>query len=211
MGVCRGQCTQRKRLSPTVATNALVLSLMIDAFEQRDIMTANVVGMYLNAEMQVFVLLRLVGETIDIMCQVNPWYMAFVVEEGGNKVLYLMLLKALYSCVKSALLWYESFTGTLQKMGFKLNPYDPCVANKTINDKQCSVIWYMDDNKISHVNPCIVSQIVEAIEQHFGMMTIVRGKKHTFLGMEIDFNNNGTIKIRMKMYIKDMIIFLMRM
>jgi len=189
-----------------VATDALMLSLMIDAFEKRDVTTANVVGAYLNAKMLDFILLRLVGETVDIMCHVNPRYAAFVVIEGGKKVLYLRLLKALYGCaVKSALLWYELFTGTLQGMGFELNPYDPCVVNKTINDKQCSVVWYMDDNKILHVDPQIVSQIVDAIEQHFGKMTMVRGKKHIFLGMEIDFNDDGTVKIGMKSYIEDAI------
>ena len=35
-------------------------------------------------------------------------------------------------------------------MGFKLNPYDRCVANKEINGKQCTIIWYVDDLKISH-------------------------------------------------------------
>jgi len=50
-----------------------------------------------------------------------------------------------------------------------------------------------------------MSQIVAAIEQHFGKMTVVRGQEHTFLGMEIVFNDNGTIKIRMKSYIEDAI------
>jgi hypothetical protein len=56
--------------------------------------------------------------------------------ENGKKVLYLRLQKALYGCVNSALLWYELFTGTLQGMGFELNPYNTCVANKTVDKKQ---------------------------------------------------------------------------
>jgi len=79
--------------SPMVATDALMLSLMIDAFEQRDVATADVVGMYLNAEMLDFVLLRLVGETINIMCCINPRYSSFVVIKGRKKVLYLSLLR----------------------------------------------------------------------------------------------------------------------
>jgi hypothetical protein len=39
-------------------------------------------------------------------------------------VLYLQLLKALYGCVKAALLWYELFSGTLQKMGFTTDHND---------------------------------------------------------------------------------------
>jgi len=194
-----------KTASPTVSTDALMLSLMIDAFEHRDMATADVVGAYMNAEMLDFVLLRLVGDTVDIMCHLNPRYSSSVVMEGGKKVLYLRLLKALYGCVKLALLWYELFTGTLQKMGFELNPYDPCVANKTINNKQCTIVWYVDDNKISHIDHRVLTQIVGVIKQHFGKMMVMRGREHTFLGMEIVFNDDGTMKIGMKSYIEDAI------
>jgi len=47
-------------------------------------------------------LLRLVGEAVDIMCQVNPKYEKCVVIKNGKKVLYLQLLKALYGCVQSS-------------------------------------------------------------------------------------------------------------
>jgi len=135
-----------------VTTDALMLSLMIDAFEMRDVATTDVVGAYLNAEMLDFVLLCLTGNTVDIMCHVNQRYSAYIMIEDGKKVLYLRLLKALYRCVQSALLWYELFSMSLQGMGFVLNPYDPCVANKIINGKQCTIVWYVDDNKISHIN-----------------------------------------------------------
>jgi len=122
----------------------------------------------------------------------------------GEKVLYLRLLKALYGCMKSALLWYELFMGTLQKMGFELNPYDPCVANKIVNGKPCTIVWYVDDNKFLHVDSQVVTEIVVAIEQYFGKMMVMRGKQHTFLGMDIVFND-GTIKIGMKFYVEDVI------
>ena len=92
--------------------------------------------------------------------------------ENGKAVLYLQLLKALYGCVKSALLWYGLFTGTLQGMGFELNPYDTCVTNKTVDEKQCTVAWYVDNNKISHVDPKVVIGVVNKIEEHFGKMTV---------------------------------------
>jgi hypothetical protein len=78
---------------------------MIDAKERRDVATADVEGAYLHADIEEFVLLKLVGEAVDIMCQVNPKYEMFVVIENGKKVLSLRLLKALYGCVQSALLW----------------------------------------------------------------------------------------------------------
>jgi len=134
---------------------------MIDAKEGRDVATADVEGAYLHADMEDFVILKLAGEAVDIMCQVNPKYKKFVVVEHGKKVLYLQLLKALYGCFQSALLWYELFTSTLVDMGFKLNPYDPCVANSQIKGKQCTAAWYVDDNKISHVDDTVVTDVIE--------------------------------------------------
>ena len=91
-------------------------------------------------------------------------------------------------------------------MGFKLNPYDLCVANSQIKGKQCTIAWYFDDNKISHVDDTVVTDIIEKIEAKFGKMTVTRGKHHVFLGMDITFNDNhGTFTILMKEYLKEAI------
>jgi hypothetical protein len=105
----------------------------------------------------------------------------------------------------SALLWYDLFTSTLVHMGFKLNPYDPCVANLDINGKQCTIVWYVDDNKISHVDKNVVSMIIKKIEDRFGKMTVTRGKSHKFLGMNISYETDGTAKIDMSRYTKECI------
>ena len=184
-----------------------MISLMIDAKERRDVATADVKGAYLHMDMKDFVLLQLVGKAVNIMCQVNPKYEKFVVIENGKKVLDLQLLKALYGCVQFALLWYNLFTSTLVRMGFKLNPYNLCVANSQIKEKQCTVAWYVDDNKISHVDDTVVTDIIEKIEVKFGNMTVTRGKHHVFLGMDITFNDDdGTVTILMKEYLKEAIV-----
>ena len=117
--------------------------------------------------------------------------------------MYLWLLKALYGCVKSVLLWYELFSSTLQDMGFELNPYDECVANKVINGKQCTITWHVDDNKISHVDPDVASSVIKQIEKKFGKMRVTRGNKHFFLGMNITFNGNGTFSVLMREYLDE--------
>jgi len=91
-------------------------------------------------------------------------------------------------------------------MGFRLNPYNLCVANSEIDGKQCTIAWYVDDNKISHVDDTVVTNIIKKIEAKFGKMTATRGKHHVFLGMDITFNdNNGTVTILMKEYLKEAI------
>ena len=37
-------------------------------------------------------------------------------------------------------------------MGFKINPYDPCVLNKMVNGHQMTIYWHVDDLKVSHKN-----------------------------------------------------------
>ena len=112
-----------------------MITLVIDAVEERDVATADVPGAYLHAEMpsgkRIF--LKLVGMYVDIMIRVNPEFEQYVVMENGKKVLYMRVLWALYGCLESALLWYELYTETLSKHGFVINPYDRCVANKVIN------------------------------------------------------------------------------
>jgi len=91
-------------------------------------------------------------------------------------------------------------------MGCKLNPYDLCVANSQIKGKQCTVAWYVNDNKISHVDDTVVTDILEKLEAKFGKMTVTRGNYHVFLGMDITFNeNNGTVTVLIKEYLKEAI------
>ena len=45
-------------------------------------------------------------------------------------------------------------------MEYVINPYDRCVANKIINGKQLTIVLYVDDNKLSHVDPNLVTEIL---------------------------------------------------
>jgi uncharacterized spore protein YtfJ len=67
-------------------------------------------------------------------------------------------------------------------MGFKLNPYDLCVANSQIKGKQCTVAWFVDENKISHVDDTVVTDIIEKIEAKFGKNDRDQGKTSLVFG-----------------------------
>ena len=192
--------------SPTASSDAILLTLVIDALERRDVATADVAGAYLNADMEDYVLMRLTGDDVGLMCDVNPAYKNYVTNERNKPVLYLRLAKALYGCVKSAMLWYRLFTSTLKQLGFVLNPYDPCVANADIDGSQCTIVWYVNDNKVSHRNPQVVSDVIAKIETFFGKMTVTRGLEHDFLGMHIVFDrSSGTATITMASYLHEAI------
>ena len=53
-------------------------------------------------------------------------------------------------------------------MGFKINPYDLCVANKTVNGTQMTVTWHVNDLKFSHKDPAEVSKFLLAMAKIYG-------------------------------------------
>jgi hypothetical protein len=193
--------------SPTVSMEALTTSLVIDAHEKRAVAIFDVPGAYLNADMpeDKFVILKLEGRFVDIMREVNPEYLKDVCLGNGKKVLYLRILKALYGCIESALLWYSLYVSTLKGMGFIVNPYDRCVANAMIDGKQCTIVWYVDDNKLLHMSEDILTDVIGKIKIHFGELVVSRGRKHTFLGMNLVFNDDGSLQIETKKYIEEAI------
>jgi hypothetical protein len=56
--------------------------------------------------------------------------------------------KAIYGFLRSALLFYRKLMADLESIAFKLNPYDPCVANKAKNGTQMTVCWHVNDLKV---------------------------------------------------------------
>ena len=78
-----------------------------------------------------------------------------------------------------ALLFCKLISNTLKAWGFKINEYDQCMANKTINGRQCTVVWHVDDLKISHVDKKVVEDIIGLLKEKFGkesLLTTTRGK-----------------------------------
>ena len=43
---------------------------------------------------------------------------------------------------------------------------------------------------MSHVDPQVVTDVISLMKSHFGELTVTRGKKHRFLGMNIEINNH---------------------
>ena len=80
-------------------------------------------------------------------------------------------------------------------MGFELNPYDICIANKIINGKQCTIAWHVDNNKVSHANHKIVEDIISELETYFVKFTIVQGGKQNYLGMNIEVQKDKKVII----------------
>jgi hypothetical protein len=197
--------------SPTIATEALFLTMVIDAMEGRDVAIIDVPGAFMQADMpeDETVHVRFTGLMVDKLLEIDyDMYSPYIVYEGKVKCLYVQLLKALYGTLRAARLFWEKLSKKLQEWGFVVNPYDSCVVNKMIGGKQCTVGWHVDDIKISHVDTKIVDHIIDLMDGEFGKEEPVnksRGKVHDYLGMTFDFTVKGQVTVSMVDYIRSLI------
>ena len=71
-----------------------------------------------------------------------------------------------------------------------------------INVKQCTIQWYVDNNKVTHVSEDMITRFRDTTKKCFGELVLSRGKKHTIIGMGIELVKDEKIRIGTKSYIK---------
>jgi hypothetical protein len=130
-------------------------------------------------------------------------YEPYIVHEGNKKVLYVRMLRALYGMLIALILNYKKFRKDIKGIGFIVNPYDPCVANRIVGGKQQTVTWHADDLKLSHVDPKVNDEFYEWLEttygsEELGHVTSPRGPKHDYLAMKLDYSTPGVLKVDMR-------------
>ena len=194
--------------SRTILIEALIVSLLIDVHEDRDMGIFDVKGSYLNASApdDKFIVIQFNSRYVELLCEMNKDYGKDVVWECGEKVLCLRAVKAIYRCVESSLLWYSHFMDNIRELGFKVNQYESCVANKEINGSTCTISWYIDDVKVSHCNTRVVDDVITQMRDKYISIKVSRGRIHKFLGMTVEFMGQGNIAISMPRYIKECVI-----
>jgi len=103
---------------PTITTDALILSILIDSNEWRDVATTDVASAYLNAYVDDLVLMKFAGKLVNMHCKLNLEQEKFVVTKNIVKVMYIHVIKAIHRCVKAAFLWYKMLSIMLKNMGY---------------------------------------------------------------------------------------------
>ena len=194
--------------SPAVSMEGLLLTFLIAAYEGRKVVSFDIPGAFLQAEMSEdkLLLLKFRDVFVDMMCEINPEHKKNIIYENGKQVLYMKIVRALYGCIEASLQWYKCYTEVLEKEGFKLNPYDKCVANKIINGEQCTITWYVDDNVITHKDESVLKDLFNKVCKSFGDMDLNTGDEHDFLGMKIKIDRlNKNIEVSMKSQLKETI------
>ena len=206
----RAYIAKEDSTAPTVSTEVVFLATVIDALENRDVAALDVLGAFMQADIDELVHVRFTGEMVKMLLQIDKqMYSEYVVMEKGEQVMYIELLKALYGTLCAAHLFWEKLSKQLIDVwGFVPNKYDDCVVNKMINGSQMIVVWHVDDLKVSHMDAKEVGKFIHQMEEAFGKETplsVSRGKTHEYLGMSLDFGNKGEVRINMEDYINMML------
>jgi len=123
--------TKYKTSSPTISMEAVFLTCLIDAKEERYVVTTDILGAFMHTDIDD---IKLEGTMADLLVRVNPEkYGPYIVSENGHHIIYLLLCKALYRTLQAALLFWRNLSSFLvDELGFTINPYNSCVANKII-------------------------------------------------------------------------------
>ena len=153
--------------------------------------------------------MKIRGKLVDWLVELEPLaYQSLVVMENGSKVIYLNILRAIYGMLEASLLWYRKFRGDLVKIGFEFNPYDPCVANRIVNNKQHTVRFHVEDILSNHVDPKVNIKFGEWANKTYGKLKLVeihQGKVQKFLGMTLDLSTKGEFHVLQEHHIKDIV------
>ena len=144
-----------------------------------------------------------------MMVQVDPvMYCKYAMcSPNGQAVMHVRLSKFLYGMLRSALFFYKRLRSDLKNRGFKINPYDPCVAKNIVNGHQMTIFWHVDDLKVSHKDDNAVTTLAEKLAELYGQKTTVSyGKVYEYLGMDIDWDSvPGTMIVSMIKYLHKLI------
>ena len=214
----RGTIDKVDASSPMVSLESVLLTSVIDAQERRDVATIDIPNALVQTKLENEedkAVMRLRGKLAELMVKVAPEVCRkyVFVNKKGETVLYVKLLNALYGILKAALLFYKKLTKDLISIGFKMNPYDPCAANKIVHGKQMTLCWHVDDMKVSHFETKRVDDMVKWLRMMYerlfedgsGTMKVCRGKVHEYIGMTLDFNAPGKVKVTMLPYMKEIV------
>ena len=133
---CANGSTQRlyinkeEAASPTVSMEALLTTAVIDATQNRDVITLDIPNTFMQTPMPkshqkvIARINRLLVYYLEEICLET--YSKYIIHQNNTKVLYVEMKKALYGMILSSLLFYKHFCKDLESIGFKVNDIRSC-------------------------------------------------------------------------------------
>ena len=189
--------------SPTASLSSIFTIAAIAARDHRHVRTVDIAGAYLNADISDKQIFMELDETVSaILLAIDPSYKQYM---RPNGTIVVELQKALYGCVESGKLWYDLLSASLKSIGYVQNALDPCVFNKTVDGKQCTVAIYVDDLFIASQNLSLITELESLLKSEFKSIEIHEGPIYSYLGMSWDYSVPGEVKVTMEGFIGDIL------
>ena len=99
----RAYITKEESTSPTISTEAVFLTAIVDAWENHKVAVLDVPGAFMQVDMDELVHVQFQGEMVYKLLEIDhDLYASYVTVEKGEKVMYVELLKALYGTLRAA-------------------------------------------------------------------------------------------------------------
>jgi hypothetical protein len=132
-----------------------------------DILNAFVQRRVDNENDMAFIKIR--GVLVDILVEIAPdVYKSYVSrDKKGMNQLLVQCQNARYGTMVAIFLYYRKFVKSLTDVGFIINPYDPCVANKIIEGKQTLICFHVYDFKISNRKKKVMDTMIEYLREEY--------------------------------------------
>jgi hypothetical protein len=203
---------------PTVATEAVVLSCIIDAEEGRDVAVVDIPNVFVQTSVENekdMAFIKICGVLVDFLVEIAQYvYKSYVSRDNkGMNQLLVQCQNVLYGTMVSSILYNRKFEKSLMEIGFIVNPYDPCVSNNIIEGKQMTICFHVDDCKLIHRKKKVMDTMIEYIRQEYesifedgtGAMMVSRGNIHKYLGTTLYYTVRGQVKITMFDYVDEIL------
>ena len=155
----RDWLTREETSSPTASLEGIINTCVIDAHEERDVMSVDIPNAFIQTQMpdiekgEERTTMKITGILVNYLLELDPTYRKYIVMENGRRVIYVVVLRAIYGMLVASLLFYKKLRGDLEGAGFIFNPYDPCIANRVVNGKQQTIRFHVNDLMSSHMDP----------------------------------------------------------
>ena len=206
----RAYITKEQLMSPTISTEAVFLTAVVDAWQNRKVTGLDIPWPFMQVDMDKLVHVQFRGEMVDKLLEIDhELYSSYVTVEQGEKVMYVELLKALYGTLRAAWLFWERLQAKLvNDWGFVPNRYDSCMVNKMVNGKQLTMAWHVDNLKVLHEEESALDEFIAMMEKEFGQnapLSVLCGPVQEYLGMSLDYSERGQVVIKMSDYVKTML------
>jgi hypothetical protein len=176
--------------SPTVSKFTINTICVVTAKDGRGPATADVKGAYLEGFLKEKIPMKLVREISGILVELYPQYGEYL-DEGK---IVVNLIRALYGCVESALIWYEVISTFLTSLGI----HDECLFFKGSGKDSMFIAVYVDDLFISAAHKALIDTLESHLKGRSKDITINRGKHHEYLGAHLDFSISGQVTMTME-------------